>query len=65
MEGPMEGSSFLKPAPRKQSLAETIAMRRPAPLAAETDRDREPSLLRAARRWRDEWRGKRYARLKV
>ena len=61
----MEGSSFLKPATRKAGIAETIAMRRPAPLAAEQDRDREPSLLRAARRWRDEWRKKRFAQLRA
>ena len=61
----MEGSSFLKPATPKAGIAETILMRRPAPLSAKLEQDREPNLLRAARRWRDEWRKKRYASVKA
>ena len=61
----MEGSSFSKSATRTPRLAELIAMRRPAPLSAKADQNREPSVLRAARRWRDEWRKKRFAQLKA
>ena len=60
----MEGSSFLQPVKRTSRFAELIAMRRPAPLSAKADQNREPSVLRAARHWRDEWRKKRFAQLK-
>ena len=58
----MEGSSSLKSAER--TPFERIAMRRPAPLNDEANRDRETNVLRAARRWRSEWRKERYDRLR-
>jgi hypothetical protein len=65
MEGAMEGSRFTRSATRTPRLVDLIAMRRPAPLSAKADDEREPSALRAVRQWRDEWRKKRYTRFKA